>query len=284
MKAPSPELTAMVDAARRAGASLMRRYRRRTELEVELKGPADFVSEADREAERIAVARLAKAFPRHGFVTEESPPERVGAASRFVIDPLDGTTNFLHGIPHFCVSIGLELDGRVAAGVVYDPPKDEMFVAERGKGAWLGRKPMRVTADRTFARALVATGIPHANALPRHARYLPMLEAAMREAAGIRRMGAAALDLAYVAAGRTAVFFELGLKRWDMSAGTLLVEEAGGRVTEPAGGGDYLESGEVLATNGRLHARAIAMLRRLPQAASPGRASAGRRPRTSSRR
>lgn len=268
----------MIDAAQRAGVSLMRRFRRRGELRVELKGRADFVSEADREAERIIVTRLGRAFPRHGLVTEESPPHQEGSASRFVIDPLDGTTNFLQGIPHFAVSIGLQVDGRLAAGVVFDPSKDEMFVAEAGKGAWLGRQALAVTDDRTFARALLATGIPHANARRAHARYLPMLEAAMREVAGIRRMGAAALELAYVAAGRTAVFFELGLKPWDLAAGALLVREAGGRVTDAEGGDAFLDSGDVVATNGRLHPRVLAMLR------SPGPASAARRARTPSRR
>jgi myo-inositol-1(or 4)-monophosphatase len=264
MKRPSPELSAMMDAASRAGAGLMRRYRRRSELVVEQKGRADFVSEADREAERTIIARLGRAFPGHGFVTEESAPRRLEAVARFVIDPLDGTTNFLHGIPYFAVSIALQVGGRTQAGVVLDPAKDEMFVAERGQGAWLGKERLRVAPDRSFARALVSTGIPHASGRGRHARYLPMLEQVMWHAAAIRRMGAAALDLAYVAAGRSAVFFELGLKAWDMAAGSLLVAEAGGRVSAVDGSDAYMESGEVLATNGRLHARTLAMLRVLP--------------------
>jgi len=251
----------MMDAASLAGQRLMRRYRRRAELVVEEKGTADFVSEADREAERTIVARLGRAFPAYGFVTEESAPRRLGATARFVIDPLDGTTNFLHGIPHFAVSIALQVDGRVQAGVVLDPAKDEMFVAERGAGAWLGKERLRVASDRTFARAVVSTGIPHASGRARHPRYLPMLEQVMWHAAAIRRMGAAALDLAYVAAGRCAVFFELGLKPWDMAAGALLVAEAGGRVTSVDGSDGYLESGEVLATNGRLHAQTLGLLR-----------------------
>src|ERR1035438_6614271 len=144
MKRPSPQLSAMIDAASRAGAGLMRRYRRRSELVVEEKGRADFVSEADREAERTIIALLGKAFPGHGLVTEESAPRRLDAAARFVIDPLDGTTNFLHGIPHFAVSIGLQVEGSMQAGVVFDPAKDEMFVAERGAGAWLGKQRLHV--------------------------------------------------------------------------------------------------------------------------------------------
>jgi myo-inositol-1(or 4)-monophosphatase len=276
MKRPSPELSAMMDAARRAGTGLMRRYRRRSELVVEEKGRADFVSEADREAERTIVARLGKAFPAHGLVTEESAPRRLDAAARFVIDPLDGTSNFLHGIPHFAVSIGLQVEGTLRAGVVFDPAKDEMFLAELGAGAWLGRERLHVSPDRSFTRALVSTGIPHASGRARHTRYLPMLEQVMWHAAAIRRMGAAALDLAYVAAGRSAVFFELGLKPWDMAAGALLVTEAGGRVSAVDGSDTYLTSGEVLATNGRLHARTLAMFRR----PAPGAASAGRSART----
>jgi myo-inositol-1(or 4)-monophosphatase len=267
-----PELLVMMDAARRAGAGLMRRYRSRSRLVVEEKGRADFVSEADRQAERAIVACLGKAFPAYGLVTEESAPRRLAAAARFVIDPLDGTTNFLHGIPHFDVSIALQVDGRIEAGVVFSPAQDEMFFAARGRGAWLGKARLKVTPDRTFSRALVSTGIPHSSGRVRHARYLPMLEQVMWHAAGVRRMGAAALDLAYVAAGRCAVFFEMGLKTWDMAAGALIVEEAGGRVSDLDGRATYLESGEILATNGRLHARTLAMLR--------GSASAARSART----
>jgi len=259
---PSRELEVMIDAARRAGAGLMRRFRARSGLRVELKGIADFVTEADLESEATLEARLRRAFPRHGFVSEESAPRRAGAPARFVVDPLDGTTNFLHGVPHFAVAVALEHEGRVVAGVVLDPAKDEMFVAERGRGAWLGRERLLVARDTNLSRVLVATGVPHANARRIHARYLAMLAPMMREAAGIRRFSGAALDLAYVAAGRFAVFFELGLKRWDIAAASLLVEEAGGRVTEPDGGDGYLSSGDVLATNGRLHARTVAMLTR----------------------
>jgi len=265
MKRTSRELSAMMDAASRAGAGLMRRYLRRSELVVEEKGRADFVSMADREAEGTIVKLLSKAFPGCGFVAEESAPRSLDAAARFVIDPLDGTTNFLHGIPHYAVSIGLQVDGVMMAGVVFDPAKEEMFVAERGGGAWLGKQRLQVAPDRSFARAVVSTGIPHASSRSRHARYLPMLEQAMWHAAAIRRLGAAALDLAYVAAGRCAVFFELGLKPWDLAAGALLVEEAGGRVTEVDGGKDYMRSGEILATNGRLHARTLALLRAAPR-------------------
>jgi myo-inositol-1(or 4)-monophosphatase len=272
MLKPSRELETMVDAARAAGAGLMRHFRGRAALEVRLKGPADFVSTADLESERTLQARLLAAYPDHGFVAEEgaagaawaagAPAKAAaGPAPRFIVDPLDGTANFVHGVPHFAVSIALEREGRMTAGLVYDVPKDEMFVAELGRGAWLGETRLSVSPDPDLSQALVATGIPHASSRHRHAGYLPMLAAMMREAAGIRRFAAAALDLAYVAAGRFAVFFELGLSSWDVAAGALLVREAGGRISEPDGGEDFLTSGNVLATNGRLHERALALLR-----------------------
>jgi len=260
---PSSQLATMMAAARTAGAGLMGHFRDRSRLRVELKGPADFVSTADLESERSLRSALLAAYPASGFVAEESAAT-VGAdaSTRFLVDPLDGTTNFLHGVPHFAVSVALERAGRVVAGVVFDPAKDEMFVAEEGRGAWLGGERLRVSGDADLSQALVGTGIPHVNRPEVHAKYLAQLAAAMREAAGIRRMAAAALDLAYVAAGRFAVFFEFGLAPWDVAAGALLVREAGGRVSEPGGGLDVLGSGDVLATNGRLHEQMLSLLRR----------------------
>jgi len=269
-----------MQAARRAGAGLMRRFHGLARLKVELKGPADFVSAADRESEDLLRSMLLRRYPRHGFLTEESAPT-VGAdaRTRFVVDPLDGTTNFLHGVPHFAVALALEHEGEVVAGVVHDVPKNEMFVAEKGRGAFLNGQRLHVAGDRDLSRALVAIGIPHSSSRPRHPRYLAVLSDVMREAAGIRRLGAAALDLSYVAAGRFAVFFELGLAPWDLAAGSLLVREAGGVVMEPDGGPGFLESGDVLATNGRLHASTQALLRRATRRA----ASSTRPPRTSPR-
>ncbi len=252
----------MIEAARAAGAALMGRFAELGQVERRLKGPADFVSAADIESERIIEAVLARAYPGHGFVSEECAPKASDSGARFIVDPLDGTTNFLHGLPHFAVAIALELAGKVVAGVVFDPAKDELFTAELGRGAWLGGRRLRVADDADLAGALVATGIPHSNAVHAHERYLGVLAAAMREAAGIRRYGAAALDLAYVAARRFAVFFELGLAPWDLAAGALLVHEAGGLVTEPDGGDRFLSAGNVLATNGLLHQRLLTMVGR----------------------
>jgi myo-inositol-1(or 4)-monophosphatase len=268
MLTPSTDLATMIDAARIAGQGLMRQFRARGDLAVRLKGPADFVSTADLESEQRLRAVLLGAHPSYGLLAEESEAKAAvdPAHARFVVDPLDGTTNFLHGIPHFAVAIALERDGRVVAGVVFDPPKDEMFVAEQGAGAWLlgpagAAERLLVSEDGDFSRALVGTGIPHANSVARHGAYLPLLAAAMREAAGIRRLGAAALDLAYVAAGRFGAFFEFGLQPWDLAAGGLLVSEAGGRASTPAGGDGYVQKGDVLATNGRLHEPMLALLR-----------------------
>jgi myo-inositol-1(or 4)-monophosphatase len=266
MFTPSAELVTMIEAARSAGEGLMRRFRALAEVRVEMKGPADFVSAADLESEQTLRSALLGAYPSFQLLAEESSQVASGSASeRFVVDPLDGTTNFLHGIPHFAIAVALEREGRVVSGLVLDPPKHEMFVAEEGKGAVRiaagSAEAMRVAPDADFTRALVATGIPHANGVHRHAPYLGMLGATMREAAGIRRLGAAALDLAYVAAGRFAAFFEFGLARWDLAAGSLLVREAGGRVTDPAGGSGFLECGDVLATNGRLHEPMLSLLR-----------------------
>jgi myo-inositol-1(or 4)-monophosphatase len=280
MFVPSAELSTMIDAALAAGDGLLARFRSRSDLAVVLKGPADFVSAADLESERTLRQHLLGAYPTFGLLTEESPPTEAAAGqARFVVDPLDGTTNFLHGIPHFAIAIALEHEGRAVSGLVYDPPKGELFVAERGRGAWLAggvdRAPvargalggpstfeaLRVAEDADFGSALIATGIPHANRVARHEGYLPMLAASMREAAGIRRLAAAALDLSYVAAGRYVAFFEFGLARWDLAAGALLVEEAGGRVSEPSGGAGFLERGEILATNGRLHGSMLSLLR-----------------------
>jgi myo-inositol-1(or 4)-monophosphatase len=266
---PSDELDAMTAAARVAGEGLMRRFRDRGSLRVELKGRADFVSTADLESQETLRARLLGAYPTFGFLAEEGDPAPDDRArdARFIVDPLDGTTNFLHGLPHFAVAIALERRGRVVAGVVYDPAKNEMFAAREGAGTTLDGSPARVATDRDLSAALVGTGIPHSNAPERHELYLRRLAGAMKEAAGIRRFGAAALDLAYVAAGRFAAFFETGLKPWDVAAGAHLVREGGGRVSELGGGhGDVVASGEVLATNGHVHDTLIALLRDRPRA------------------
>ncbi len=253
MPVASPLVSVMVRAARKCARALARDFGEVENLQVSKKGPADFVTVADLKAEKTLRDELARARPAFGFLLEEGG-EVAGEkdAPRFVIDPLDGTTNFLHGIPHFAISIGVERDGALLAGVVYDPLRDEMFWAEKGIGAYVNDRRLRVSARDRLAEALVATGIPF-KGREAHPQYPAQLETMMGKVAGVRRMGSAALDLAYVAAGRYEAFWEYGLMPWDLAAGILIVREAGGLVSEIEGEGDPYASGEVLAANGQLH-------------------------------
>jgi myo-inositol-1(or 4)-monophosphatase len=248
-------------AVRKAARSLIHDFGEVEHLQVSLKGPGDFVSTADHQAERILKAELGRARPDFGFLMEESGETKGKDTShRWVVDPLDGTTNFLHGIPQFCISVALERDGEPIAGVVYDPLRDEFFYGEKGVGAFVNDRRLRVSARNNLAEAVIGTGIPF-RARGDHPGYLKMLEAVMGSTAGVRRMGAAALDLAYVAAGRFDGFFELGLSRWDVAAGLIIVKEAGGFVTEIDGGRNPLASGSVFASNDRLQTPLAALLR-----------------------
>ena len=256
----SPHLTVMANAAHKAARRLLRDFNEVEQLQVSVKGPSDFVSQADLRAEATLREELGRARPGYAFLMEESGGS--GSANwawRWVVDPLDGTTNFLHGIPHWAISIGLERrlpDGgsEVAAGLIYAPPVDEMFWAERGSGAFLNERRLRVSSRREVKDAVLATGIPFAAvSAPRRAAFGRTIAALMPQVAGIRRFGSAALDLAWVAAGRYDGYWELGLKPWDLFAGLLIVREAGGFATDPAGG-DPRGSGDVVAANPALHA------------------------------
>ena len=259
--ARSPLFNVMDRAVRKAARSLIHDFGEVEHLQVSVKGPGDFVSTADHQAERILKAELGRARPDFGFLMEESGEEKGSDPHhRWVVDPLDGTTNFLHGIPHFCISVALERDGEPIAGVIYDPLRDEFFYGEKGVGAFVNDRRLRVSARNDLGDAVIGTGIPF-RARGDHPRYLKMLEAVMGSTAGVRRMGAAALDLAYVAAGRFDGFFELGLSRWDVAAGMIIVKEAGGFVTEIDGGRNPLASGSVLATNDRLQTSLAQLLR-----------------------
>jgi len=246
-------LTIAVRAARTAGDIIVRSMDRVNLLTITPKGRNDFVSEVDRQAEREIIHTLQKAYPTHAFLGEESG--RQGPAKTdfiWVIDPLDGTTNFLHGFPQFCVSIALLHRGRIEKGVIYDPLRQELFTAARGAGASLNNRRIRVSKQSGLKGALLGTGFPFKD--HRHTdAYLGMMRDLMKDTAGIRRAGAAALDLAYVAAGRLDGFWEIGLKKWDMAAGLLLIQEAGGIVTDLEGKDKYFESGNVLTANPKLH-------------------------------
>ena len=257
----SPVLNVMTTAARKAGRKLARDFGEVENLQISKKGPADFVTAADERTEQILVAELSKARPGYNFLVEERGRiEGPDKSHRFIIDPLDGTTNFLHGIPHFAISIALEREGQLVSGVVYNPVTDEMYTAERGHGAYLNDRRLRVAARKVFADSLFATGIPFMGR-EGHARFLRELEAVMTSSSGVRRFGSAALDLAYVAAGRYDGFWERGLSPWDVAAGTLLVREAQGVVTDLAGGGRVLETGDILAANEILHPQLLKLLK-----------------------
>ncbi|MGZ6186679.1 MAG: inositol monophosphatase family protein [Candidatus Binataceae bacterium] len=245
--------TVMTGAAQKAARGLKRDFGEVEQLQVSRKGPSDFVSAADVRAEKVLREELLKARPKFGFLLEEAGEiPSVDGHHRWIIDPIDGTTNFLHGIPHFAISIALEMDGEVIAGLVFNPIVDEMFYAERGKGAFLNDRRIRVSARDTLADALVATGIPF-HGRPGHERCLTQLGRITSKVAGIRRMGTASLDLAYVAAGRFDGYWEMGLQPWDIAAGLLLVREAGGFVSDISGAKESLAKGDVLAANPKLH-------------------------------
>ena len=259
----SPALNVMMAAARKAGKPLIRDLGELENLQVSMKGPADFVTNADQRTERILIEELTRARPGYGFLAEESGTiEGADKTHRFIIDPIDGTTNFLHGIPHFAISIALEREGQIVSALVYNPATDEMFVAEKGHGAYLNNKRLRVAARKTLAHALIATGFPfHGHAEDRHARMQAEIAAIMPAAAGIRRFGAASLDLAYVAAGRFDASWERGLSPWDVAAGILLVKEAQGTVSDLGGGSNMLEGGSILAANDALHPQLLKILK-----------------------
>lgn len=258
----SANLNVMIKAARKAGRSLVKDFREVENLQVAVKGAGDFVSRADFEAERIIREELMAARPNYGWCGEES--EEVAGTDptrRWIVDPLDGTTNFLHGQPHWAISIALEHKGEIVAGVIFDPAKDEMFVAEKGDGAFMNESRLRVSGRTRMAEALLATGTP-GGARP----YLPALLKDMArmlpQAAGVRSLGAASLDLAWVAAGRLDGFWERGLHPWDIAAGVLIVREAGGFVEPIIEGTDLLEKGHVLAASGGLFPSFAAEMRR----------------------
>ncbi len=251
--ARSALLNVMVQAAFKAGKSLGRDFGEVQNLQVSLKGPGDYVSQADRKAEKLIRDELMKARPTYGFLGEESE-EIIGTdgAHRWIVDPLDGTTNFLHGIPLFAVSIALERNGEIVAAVVLNPATDELFTAERGGGAFLNDRRLRVAARKNLSDAVVGCGVPHLGR-GNHGKFLIELRHAMGEVAGVRRMGAVALDLAYVAAGRFDGFWERDLMPWDTAAGVLLIREAGGYASDLEGGNAMFDTGTIVAGNEYIH-------------------------------
>jgi len=242
-----PLLNVAVMAARRAGAVLIRNLPKLQKLKVEQKGHNDYVSEADHAAERAIIDVIQKHYPDHAILAEESGAQGDQSSDTvWIIDPLDGTTNYLHGFPAFAVSIGVRVDGHMAHGVVYDPLRQELFTASRGAGAQLDEHKIRVSGQRELARALIGTGFPFRQTDTDFGPYLDMLGKVLTNTSGVRRPGAAALDLCYVAAGRLDAFWETGLAPWDVAAGSLIVREAGGIVSSLDGAEDFLDSGHLL--------------------------------------
>ena len=264
--APAPSMSALlniaVDAARAAGRIIIRHHNFTDRLQVERKGAHDFVSSADREAERAIAERLRRAHPEHAIRAEESAPAaNADAEFEWLVDPLDGTTNFLFGVPHYAVSVALRRRGRLRLGVVFDPIKQELFTAEDGRGAYLNDRRIRARDAASLDDALLATGFPYRDESGLDA-YLQTLRALVPGTAGVRRAGSAALDLAYVAAGRFHGFWEFGLRPWDIAAGCLLAREAGAVVRDLGGGEDPLESGDVIAAPPTVLAAMLARLGR----------------------
>ncbi|MFM1886950.1 MAG: hypothetical protein RL026_2107 [Pseudomonadota bacterium] len=253
-----PFLNTAVKAARKAGETIVRSLNRLDAIETASKGRNDFVSSVDRAAEADIIGVLSQAYPHHAYLAEES-----GARGRsdtvWIIDPLDGTTNFLHGFPQFAVSIACEVRGQIEHAVVYDPLRQEIFTASRGAGAYVDNRRLRVSAQRTLEGSLIGTGLPYRENLRHLDAYLAMLRTVMTTAAGVRRPGSASLDLAYVAAGRTDGFFEIGLAPWDTAAGVLLVKEAGG-LFGAMDGSEYRQRGNIVAGNPRVYMELVQAL------------------------
>ena len=245
----SANLNIMIKAARKAGRSLVKDFREVENLQVSSKGPGDFVSKADREAERIIKEELMGARPTYGWLGEETGEDAgQDPTRRWIVDPLDGTTNFLHGLPHWAISIALEHKGEIVSGVIFDAAKDELYWAEKGAGAWMNDKRLRVSGRRNLIESIFATGVPFAGRGPLPAT-LQDLARLMPVCAGVRRWGAASLDLAYVAAGRYEGYWERSLNAWDIAAGMILVKEAGGMVSAIREGDDPLEKGALICGN-----------------------------------
>jgi myo-inositol-1(or 4)-monophosphatase len=254
-------INVMVKAARRAGRSLKRDLGEIEHLQVSLKGPANFVTKADKRAEEMLHDDLTKARPGYGFVGEEGG-NRDGAdkSHTWIVDPLDGTTNFLHGIPHFAISIGLQREGVVIAGLIYNPANDDLFIAERGKGAFLNDARLRVAGRRQLNECVIACGLPHIGRGD-HALSRDEMTELQPRVAGLRRFGSAALDMAYIAAGRFDGYWERNLQPWDLAAGTIIVREAGGIVSGLTGDDDALKTGHVVCGNEYVHAELVKILK-----------------------
>ena len=246
-------LESVITISREVGQFLKKEQSKIRENEIEYKGRSnDMVSRADKEAEQKFVAYLSKLLPHSGFIAEEGTSSKVGETDNWIIDPLDGTTNYLYGIPCFCTSVALQRNGELILGVIYDPSQDECFAAEKGKGAFLNGNPIKVSPQVELEKSLIATGFPYDNR-GRQKQYMDILLEVNSASRGIRRLGSAALDMAYVACGRFEAFYEYGLNAWDIAAGAVLIQEAGGKVTDFANKKDFIGNGTILCDNKLTH-------------------------------
>ena len=263
MSYSSPHINTMLTAARQAGKKLVRDFGGVENLQVSVKGVSDFVSAADIQSEKILINELSRAYPDYDILAEEAGEIKNSKNDnplKWIIDPLDGTTNFLFGIPHFAISIALQKNGETLSGIVYNPITDDLFWAVKGKGAFCNNKRLRVSVREKFGSCTIGTGIPH-KGLKDHEEYLVGLTKIMGNAAAIRRFGTASLDLVYVAAGKFDGFWEKNLKIWDIAAGALIVTEAGGRVTDFRGMNGYLESGNIVSSNFKIHDELLRLIK-----------------------
>ena len=258
--AASALMNVMIGAARKAGRGLTRDFGEIEQLQVSVKGPGNFVTAADHRSEETIFRELSRARPGYGFLMEErglvAGPDKT---HRWIVDPLDGTTNFLHGLPIFCIAIALERDGEIVCALVYNPILDELYTAEKGQGAFVNSRRLRVAARKQLADCVISIGIPH-RGRSEHPRFLSECKALMEQVGGLRRTGSAAIDLAWVAAGRFDGYVEHQLQPWDVAAGTLLVREAGGFVTDAAGGQKMFDTGSIVAGNQTVHKALLAAL------------------------
>ncbi len=252
-------LNVAVMAAHRGGDTIIRSLPKLDKIRVEQKGRNDYVSEVDRNAERAVIDTIFKHYPDHAIIAEESG-EQGDSDYVWIIDPLDGTTNFLHGFPVFCVSVGLMHKNRLEHGAVYDPMRQELFTASRGQGAQLDGRRIRVSQHNSMERALIGTGFPFRDSNISLSPYLKMLQTVLKNTSGVRRTGAAALDLCYVAAGRLDAFWETGLSKWDLAAGTLIIREAGGIISGMDGSEDFLDTGHVLTGSPKIYSALAKLL------------------------
>jgi len=261
MKLSSANINVMVKACRKASKTLIRDFGEIENLQVSVKGPGDFVTVSDKKVEKILVDELQKARPTYSILSEEMGKINKDESFKWIIDPIDGTANFLHGIPHFAISIGLEKDGEIICGIIYDPIKDEMFIAEKGNGSYLNNQRIRVSSRSKLKNCIIFTGGPKKESKDRELALKEYTNFSSKTFIPIRKLGSAALDMAYVAAGRCDGFWQRNLNYWDIAAGIILVKESGGFVTDFYGKNKYLENKTILATNSKIGKEMIEVLK-----------------------